>query len=274
MPKILIVEDEPDIQEVIQFIVENAGYQTIVANNGKEGLRKAIVERPDLIITDVVMPLMGGYEFYKKLKENKVTAIIPVLILTARGAMEESFNVIGADGFLAKPFEDYVLLSKVATLLSRPTVLTPESLPQGHQNTRKVLVCGVYPEIVSEIVSLLSEKKYQVKSAFSGGDVISKVVVFEPQILLLNIHMSQEPGSAEIIKVIHMLPKLKDMPILLYSYYRISDLGSQSLHEKALDVDRRQRECIACGATEYLGRYSEFDFIDKLKTYLPGLSKD
>ena len=67
-PKILIVEDEEDVLEIISFMVENAGYQAITARNGQEGLAKALQERPQLIISDVLMPVMNGYELYKALK--------------------------------------------------------------------------------------------------------------------------------------------------------------------------------------------------------------
>ena len=102
--KILIVEDEPDMQQMVQMRLEAAGYKVITANNGQEGLAKVNEELPDLIISDVLMPVMDGFTFYKELKAKKATEDIPVLILTARGKMEDSFKVMGADDFIAKPF--------------------------------------------------------------------------------------------------------------------------------------------------------------------------
>jgi len=117
MSKILIVDDEEKFIELIQIRLETNGYEVASAKNGKEGLEKVRVYKPDLIISDALMPVMDGYKFYKELKRNRATLSIPVLILTARGNMEDTFMMAGVDEFLAKPVDAEELLEKVSKLL-------------------------------------------------------------------------------------------------------------------------------------------------------------
>ena len=110
--KILIVDDETELVHMAKRKLERNGYEVNVAYNGEEALNKARKEDYDLIVTDVVMPVMDGFTFYKNLKDSKETADIPVIILTARSNLEESFRALGVADFLAKPFKtkDLVLL--------------------------------------------------------------------------------------------------------------------------------------------------------------------
>lgn len=117
--RILVVEDEPQIRELIQARLESAGYTTLTAENGQEGLEQVKKVCPDLIITDVLMPVMDGFTFYKELKKTMTTARIPVLIVTARGKMEDTFKIVGADDFITKPFESQELVEKAGCLVNR-----------------------------------------------------------------------------------------------------------------------------------------------------------
>ncbi len=115
--KILVVEDEPDIQNMLKIRLDHLGYETIIANHGKEGLDLVAQENPDLIISDILMPVMDGFEFYRNLKTKRETAQIPVIILTAKGQYRDTFMVLGADSFVAKPFDPDDLIFKINKLL-------------------------------------------------------------------------------------------------------------------------------------------------------------
>ncbi|MFA5087846.1 MAG: response regulator [Candidatus Omnitrophota bacterium] len=111
--KILVVDDEADILRLIEVRLKSKGYEVVTAANGQEGLNKAQQEKPELIITDILMPEMDGFLFYKQLKKDPDLAKIPVLVLTARGKMEDTFRVMGVDDFIVKPFVAEELLEKV-----------------------------------------------------------------------------------------------------------------------------------------------------------------
>jgi len=119
-PSILIIDDEPDIAEVLAARLDLEGYKTRMANNGKEGIESARGKKPDLIILDVMMPVLNGYEACKILKNDEKTKTIPILILTALphvGDADKAFEV-GANDYLNKPYKNDRLIEKVKKLLN------------------------------------------------------------------------------------------------------------------------------------------------------------
>jgi CheY-like chemotaxis protein len=123
MAKILVAEDEPDIRDLIVFILRMiGGYEVTAASNGEEAVQLALKEIPDLILTDVRMPKMSGYEACQRIKADPTTKHIPVVFLTARGQEQEVQAGIaaGGDEYLLKPFEQAQLIKKVADILAKP----------------------------------------------------------------------------------------------------------------------------------------------------------
>lgn len=120
-PKILIVDDEPDIIEFLTYNLEREGYQTISASDGQKGLRLAERERPDLIILDIMMPEMDGVELCRQLRERDHFKQTIITFLTAR---EEDYSQIaaldmGGDDYITKPIRPMVLISRIKALLRR-----------------------------------------------------------------------------------------------------------------------------------------------------------
>lgn len=111
-PKILIIDDEQDIVETLQFTLETDGYECYTAFDGEEGLRLAKELHPDLIILDVMMPKMNGFKICRLLKYDNSYKNIPIFMLTARSQVEDISigQETGANEYMTKPFElDYVL---------------------------------------------------------------------------------------------------------------------------------------------------------------------
>jgi signal transduction histidine kinase len=117
--RILVVDDTPEIQELLQIHLETEGYQVLVAGNGQEALAAVAAEAPDLILLDVLMPVLDGYEVCRRLKADEETAFIPIVILTALQDLSHRLRGIelGADDFLTKPFNHLELLTRVRSLL-------------------------------------------------------------------------------------------------------------------------------------------------------------
>lgn len=120
MAHILIAEDERDIRELIKFTLTFAGHQITEASNGEEAVAKARDVIPDLIMTDVRMPKMTGYEACKIIKADDTTKHIPVVILSAKGQDEERDLGVesGADDYIVKPFAPDDLARRVAEILA------------------------------------------------------------------------------------------------------------------------------------------------------------
>ncbi len=121
MPKVLVVDDEQDILELIRHSLAKEGFEVHVAANGAQAIEQARKVKPEIIIMDVMMPVMDGMEACRQLKDNPDTKNIPVIFLTARS---EEFAELagfeaGADDYIAKPVRNRVLLSRVKAILRR-----------------------------------------------------------------------------------------------------------------------------------------------------------
>jgi len=123
MSSILIIEDETDILELVEYHLKQSGFQVLTATDGSAGLELAIKKRPDLIILDLMLPVMEGKDVCRALKANPVTKAIPVLMLTAKA--EELDRVIGlelgADDYVTKPFSPRELVLRIKAILRRRT---------------------------------------------------------------------------------------------------------------------------------------------------------
>lgn len=117
--KVLVVDDEKHLVKIITFNLRQKGYETESACNGKECLEKVESFRPDLIILDVMMPIMSGYEVCEKMKGSDETRAIPIILLTAKGQEldRDKGEKFGADEYMTKPFSPRLLMSTVARLL-------------------------------------------------------------------------------------------------------------------------------------------------------------
>ncbi len=116
--RILLVEDEPDLIKLTVFRLKKAGYEVITATDGGQGLETADRQRPDLILLDLGLPVIDGYEVCRRLKSDEKLKDIPVLIMTASiERIKDKVKEIGADGFVLKPFEPQDLLSAIKKFL-------------------------------------------------------------------------------------------------------------------------------------------------------------
>ena len=121
--KILIIDDDVDTLRLVGMMLQRQGYQIIAANNGEQGLAHADAETPDLILLDVMMPQMDGYEVARRLRANPDTANIPILMFTAKTQLDDKVTGFeaGADDYLTKPTHPTELQAHVKALLSRST---------------------------------------------------------------------------------------------------------------------------------------------------------
>lgn len=124
--KVVIIEDEKDLAELLAFNLGKEGWQTLVALDGRSGFERVTAELPDMVILDLMLPVMSGTEVCRLLRKQESTAAIPIIMVTAKG--EEIDRVVGfevgADDYLVKPFSARELLLRMKAILRRTT---PES---------------------------------------------------------------------------------------------------------------------------------------------------
>jgi len=120
MARVLVVDDEKDVVELVKFLLERDGHQVLEAFNGREALERAFAEHPDLIILDIMMPEMDGYTVNARLTESDSTRRIPVIILTAKGQMRDVFEMASNVAFyMEKPFDPKHLREKIQEVLAK-----------------------------------------------------------------------------------------------------------------------------------------------------------
>ena len=133
--KVVIVEDEKDLAELVAFNLQKEGWQTMVALDGKTGLETITAELPDLVILDLMLPELTGIEVCKQLRRQEKTAALPIIMVTAKG--EEIDRVVGfevgADDYLVKPFSTRELLLRIKAILRRtaPPAETEKTIRHG-----------------------------------------------------------------------------------------------------------------------------------------------
>jgi DNA-binding response OmpR family regulator len=123
--KILVVDDEPNIVQTLQDRLEMNEYIVVTASNGKEGLNVALKENPDIILLDVIMPIMDGHEMLEALRRHPDGKDIAVIMLTARNQTNdiERANVCGIEDYIVKPFDLSKLLEKIESIVENRKVL-------------------------------------------------------------------------------------------------------------------------------------------------------
>ena len=140
--KILIVDDDLDTLRLVGLMLQRQGYQISAATNGQQGLEKAFEEDPDLILLDVMMPDMDGYEVTRRLRQNPPTAETPILMFTAKAQLDDKvvgFEV-GVNDYLTKPTHPSELQARVKTLLARAGDKKEKTAPQGQDENRGYVV--------------------------------------------------------------------------------------------------------------------------------------
>ena len=125
--KILVIEDDPAISRLVDYSLRHEGYEVTSASNGLEGIRKAHNDRPDLVILDVMLPGMDGFEICHRLRAESDTAQLPILMFSAK-AQEIDKNTglkVGADDYLPKPAAPAEIINRVEALLSKKKSAAP-----------------------------------------------------------------------------------------------------------------------------------------------------
>ena len=148
--RILIVDDDDEIRELLEFDIASSGYFVDTAKDGLEGLNKALNNTYDLVLLDVMMPKMNGFDVCKNIRQAKLA--VPILMLTAKGTIDDKtvgFDS-GADDYLVKPFDIQEVLLRIRVLLRRNEVVVEDS-PLSNE----ILKCGdveIYPESLEAVI--------------------------------------------------------------------------------------------------------------------------
>lgn len=125
--RILIIEDDPATSRLVEYSLKHAGYEVLRATNGLEGIRKALTEAPDLVILDVMLPGLDGFEICHRLKSDAATTRLPILMFSAKAQeIDKSTGLkVGADEYLTKPAAPAEIIGRVQKLLAKKNLAAP-----------------------------------------------------------------------------------------------------------------------------------------------------
>lgn len=119
MPRVLVVDDEPNIVLSLEFLMQQAGFDVITAGDGEQALARVAEQAPDLILLDISLPGISGFDVLEQLRADPIHARLPIIMLTAHGreVEREKGMALGADDYVTKPFSTQALVDKVQALL-------------------------------------------------------------------------------------------------------------------------------------------------------------
>jgi CheY-like chemotaxis protein len=221
-PRVLIVDDDPWILRMVSTLLEKRGYAIATAGDGEEGLMRADQLRPDLIITDVMMPKLDGWSLVRALRSRPELALVPVIFLTALGGEEDRIKGfrLGADDYLPKPFRFEELDLRVANALKkskatqakaeevRKAPLEPPPIPGGAPHKRPAGIHGTLEQLglSSLLVMIEMERKSGILRLERLG-ATGRIFCREGRVIAARLDGDRAPASARkgTESVYHML---------------------------------------------------------------------
>lgn len=186
MKKVLVIDDEPEIIDMVDYMLTEGGYTVVGAKTGQKGLDLAAEFRPDLILCDIMMPGMNGYDILKKTRRDPELATTPFVFLTAKTAPEEqrAGMELGADDYLTKPFTEEELLAAVETQLEKY-----ETLQERYQQQLDLLRHGLSTTLPREMRTPLTYILAHASLLIEGYDSLDQTTVLE------SLHAIKDAGE-------------------------------------------------------------------------------
>jgi CheY-like chemotaxis protein/MinD-like ATPase involved in chromosome partitioning or flagellar assembly len=199
--KILIIDDDVDTLRLVGLMLQRQGYQIVAASNGSQGLTKAIEEIPDLILLDVMMPDMDGYEVSRRLRNNPATVSIPILMFTAKTQLDDKVAgfEVGADDYLTKPTHPTELQAHVKALLARASSKRESDVATAlHESHGRVI--GVLSARGGLGVSSVASNIAASLSTHAPSDVILAELTPGQGTLSMDLGLPNKTGLTELLR--------------------------------------------------------------------------
>lgn len=214
---ILLIDDEVILREIVKIALEAQGYSVVEAGNGLEGIEKLKTLNPALIILDMNMPKMGGFEFYKSICGSGTRPPYPIMVLTAHAHLEKLFKEIEIDGFMTKPFEIDQLLAEVNMIVQRRSKSQgkPKSSATYVLDSLEVCLVDSSPDAQEKISSCLINGGFNVHCCENGLQAIEYIFEHVPDAALVSLKLPDISGDI-IIQRLKQIVKTQKVKCILY----------------------------------------------------------
>jgi CheY-like chemotaxis protein len=197
---VLVVDDEASIRRFLRHLLEQEGYDVLEAATGSEAIMRCQRDHPDLILLDLRLPDMTGFEILSELKRSAETQEIPVIILSIIQDREEGFR-LGASDYLTKPVDREKLLERIHRLI-------------GHQGELKVLVVEDDPSVQRALQAILEHHNYEVTPVGSAEEALESLAEKKPELILLDLMLPGLSGN-DFLKELKLNPQWAAIPVVV-----------------------------------------------------------
>jgi DNA-binding response OmpR family regulator len=243
---LLLIDDSVTFREQLKAALENAGYRTVIAGSGEEGLRLAADTRPCGIVVDGVLPGIDGPTFIRRIRLDAALRAIPCFLLT--GSEDRSAEVraldAGADAFALKDDNVDVVLARIAAMLR--SAGTPDARrPASLQGPKKILAVDDSETYLQQLAEALRSEGYEVILARSGEEALDMLAVQPVDCILLDL-MMPGIGGRETCQRVKAVPVMRDIPIVLLT----------AVEDRATMI-----QGLSAGADDYIAKSSDFDLV-------------
>jgi len=253
---ILLVEDDKSSAFLVRKILQKHGYHVVVAGNGIEALQVLGKQPVDLVVTDVVMPLMDGVDLYDELKKRPDTQHLPVIIITDKQLFKEAFSALGVEHFIPKSGEISLLLEKIKHINNE----------LQKKEYRKILISGNSSLVVEQMRKILVGKNFLVTTADNSFDIFSKAFLMSPHIILLDLRMQDRSKPKEIIEALKCFHFFHRLQILTYAHLSNEEMSNGDAVWKI--IENESRICKEAGASGFIGHFSQATFLQNLMEHV------
>lgn len=250
---VLVIDDDPDVRDLIEAFLEENGYHPILAENGRAGLELALQHRPFAILLDILMPELDGFDVLRRLKDAEATRDIPVVIISV-SEDQATASALGAAGYLPKPVDRRLLLGEL------------EKLSRTHPISR-IMVVDDDRTMRTLVQELLNETYYLVETASSGEEALRRIHTAPPDVVVLDLLMPEMDGF-EVLDRLRSEPATRDLPVII--------LTSKDLDREEKEILREQtHRTIAKGRLDRETLLRDLDSaLTKLEIGLTGTGPD
>jgi CheY-like chemotaxis protein len=223
MARILVVEDSPDIRALVRMLLEAGGHEVSTANDGRDGVEAARRSRPDLVLMDLSLPVLSGWEAVREIKADPATAAIPVLAVTAHAMQGDRERALaaGCDGFIAKPIDEETFERSVASHLPRPAEFSAAPRPASTETAEaqpssggRILIVDDQAEVAELIRSDLASDGHTVTVASTASEALAAFAA-DPayDLTIVDVMLGMESGYQLTTELIARSPEY--LPVLL-----------------------------------------------------------
>lgn len=218
---VLVIDDDDAVHSVVHRLLAHEGYRLVSARSGHEGMKMARELQPGMIILDIVMPEIDGWEILRLLKDDPITANIPVMLLTMLSDQARGYS-LGADAYFVKPVERAPLMRRINRMI-------------GRKKVGSVLVVDDEPELLDVMERTLSREGWTVYTAESGREALDFVDHTLPDIVLLDLRMPEVDGF-EVANRLHADTQTSGVPIVVYTAHMADEDAMSQLRSSVARV--------------------------------------